>query len=919
MNPERWQRIIDLAEAAAELQGDERAAFLGEACAPDGALRTEVESLLESDKRSAGFIEKSGFRIAAELIAGDPAGSLIGQNVGAYKIVDLLGVGGMGDVYLAEDARLRRKVALKFLPDYFTSDRTWIRRFEQEARAASALNHPNILTVYEIGESGGKQFIAAEFVEGRTLRQLIESAQMTLSEVLDLAIQVASALAVAHQAGIVHRDVKPENVMLRPDGYVKVLDFGLAKMSGGTPQSPKAAAPRANTREARHSSGLLESKSDTHTGAVLGTPYYMSPEQARGLKVDARTDLFSLGVLIYEMLTGRRPFQGETNSHVLVAILEEDPPSISDLSPDTPLGLDEIVTRALQKDTSARYQTAADLVTDLKRVKQSLERDGQFAPDLRERRRFWPLGKAARDRRARRLVGRGRKIDKKATSAKHLINEIWHYRKRSLALGSLAIAALVSIIYFSSFDGRKPIDSVAILPFTSAGADTDIGYLADGMADDLTNNLSRMPGLTVLSNRAASRYKDASAQAAGPDIRAIGRALNVRAVVAGSVIERGDRVYVRAELIDARDNRHLWGQRYDRKREDIFGIQKEIASGISEALRVDLTGQKPDLTARPHTESTEAYQAYQKGRHYWNQRTEEALYKAISFFDQARGIDPNYGPAYAGLADSYQLLVFHGGLSPKDYVPSARAAAERAIAIDDGLAEAHTALAYVKFLYDWDWAGAEVEFRRAIEINPNYATAHQWYGEFLGRLGRIDESLPERKMALTLDPLSPIIRSELGYSYLEARQYDRAIEEFRKATDLYPDFSPAHDFLALAYEYSGLYDQALAECHKAIDPAKSDHFLLTQLAHIYAMSGKRAESRRLLAEITNEPKHRYFPPTYVATVYVALGDKERAFQWLDKAYSERDWGLVGLRVFPEFDDVRSDPRFSDLLKRMNLE
>jgi TolB-like protein/Tfp pilus assembly protein PilF len=459
---------------------------------------------------------------------------------------------------------------------------------------------------------------------------------------------------------------------------------------------------------------------------------------------------------------------------------------------------------------------------------------------------------------------------------------------------------------------------VAILPFTSVGADPDIEYLAEGIADDLTNRLSRQPGLIVISNRAASRYKVADQRAAGPDILAIGRELNVQAVVAGSVVQRGDRFYVKAELIDVRDNRHLWGGDYDRKPADIFVLQEEMARRISETL-LSSTDQKPDLTATRHTESTEAYQAYLRGRYFWNQRTEDSLQKAISFFDQARGIDPNYGLAYAGLADSYQILVFHGGLSPKDYVPKARAAAERAIAIDDGLAEAHTALAYVRFYYDWDWAGAEREFKRAIELNPNYATAHQWYGELLGDLERNDESLAERKWALTLDPLSPIINSELGISYYEARHYDRAVEEFRKAAELYPDFSPAHSFLAMAYESIGHYDEAIAECRKAIDLARSDHYLLTQLARMYARSGRQTDARQLLGEMTNDSEHRYFPRTHIAAIYMALGDKERALEWLEKAYNERDWGLPIARSFPDFDDLRSDPRFQDLLKRMNLQ
>jgi serine/threonine-protein kinase len=668
------------------------------------------------------------------------------------------------------------------------------------------------------------------------------------------------------------------------------------------------------------SDGLLESDSNSQTGLVFGTPHYMSPEQARGETVDLRTDIFSLGVVIYEMLTGRRPFEGETNSHVVVAILERDPPPLSEISPGLPSDLDRIVTKALRKDRLARYQTAADLIADLKSLKQRLQLDAQSAPDLPERRPSIAVGELSEDERASGLVGPGgaSNIKRKTLSGTQLISQVRHYR-RSLALGSLAIAGTAaSIIYFSTFERRKAIDSVAILPFTSASADPDAECLAEGIADHLTNSLSRLSGLTVISNRAASRYKVARPQAAGPDIQAVGRELKVRAVVAGTVVQRGDRVYVDAELIDARNNRHLWGQRYDRKAADIFGMQEEIASGISEALRSSFSGQKQGLTAKHHTESREAYQAYLKGRHFWNQRTNEGLQNAIQFFDQAIGIDPSYGAAYAGLGDSYQLLTFYSGLSPATYSPRARAAAERAIAIDDELAEAHTTLAYVKFYYDWDWTAAEAEFKRAIQLNPNYATAHQWYGEFLGNLGRVDESLAERNKALTLDPLSPIISTEVGDSYYQARQYDRAVEEFRKAAKLYPDFSPAHSFLAMGCESSGLYDEALAEIQRAIDLFKNDVFLALR-ARILARSGKPREARQALAEITNQSKHGFLPPTLIARVYAALGDKEQAFEWLDKAYAERDWGLVALRVDPTLDDLRSDPRFSDLLKRMNLQ
>ena len=894
MTPERWQRITELTEAAAELPPNQRTAFLTEACAVDQALRLEVESLLASDEQCDGFIEAPVFRIAAELIADDHAGSMIGQVVAAYKIIDLLGVGGMGEVYLAEDTRLGRKVALKFLPSYFTSDRTRLRRFEQEARAASALNHPNILTVYEIGGSDSTQFIATEFVEGRTLRQHMEGVQMTLGDKLEVAIQTASALAVAHRAGIVHRDIKPENIMLRPDGYIKVLDFGLAKMTVRD-------EPRRETGE------LAGSESTTQSGLVLGTPHYMSPEQALGQTVDCRTDIFSLGAVIYEMLTGRKPFEGETPSHVVVALLEDDPPRVSEISSGIPDDLEIVVNRLLQKDRQARYQTALGLLDDLKAVRDGLDAQGQSIPDFR----------------AEALSARERSRVKRVVNAKaggvvsytHRVSVFRHWR--SITLGAVTIVAAAAIFYFWPLQHVKAIDSVAILPFENIGSDSNVEYLAHGIAEYLTSSLSRLPGVTVISSTAASRFKPRAAWADARDMRDLGNELKVQAVVIGKIAQEGSRLQVQVELIDVRNNGSLWGEQYDRSATEILGVQEEIARGISEKLGTRLTRTVESQISKRYTESTEAYHLYLRGRYFWNKRTEPDLRRAIALFDEATGIDPQYSLAYAGLADSYQLLTFHGGLSPKEYCPKARAAAERAIEIDDKLAEAHTALAYEKFYCEWDWPGAEVEFKRAIGLNPNYATAHQWYGEYLGLMSRNDESLAEREKAVRLDPLSPIITSELGFAYYYARNYKRAVEEFRKAVELYPDFSPAHSFLACAYEGSGLSDQAIAECQKAIALA-DDSYLLTQLARANAHAGNRGSAERLLAKMVESSKNRYYPPTLIAMVYAALGHRDEAFEWLYSAYQHRDWALVQLSAAPELDSLRSDPRFADLMRQMNF-
>jgi DNA-binding winged helix-turn-helix (wHTH) protein/TolB-like protein/Tfp pilus assembly protein PilF len=480
-----------------------------------------------------------------------------------------------------------------------------------------------------------------------------------------------------------------------------------------------------------------------------------------------------------------------------------------------------------------------------------------------------------------------------------------------LSLATITIAAVV-IAYFLLPKNDKAIHSLAILPFTIDGNDPDLEPLAEGLANDLANRLSRLPELIVISSNAVARYK---ARGAAPDAQAIGREFKVEAVVVGKVEQRGDRIYIDVELIDARDNSHLWGEV---KLTDIFSAQKDIANGISNRLRPGLTEKEQNPSAKRDTESIEAYRAYLKGRHSWNKRTEEGLREAIKFFDRAREVDPNCALAYAGLADSYQILAFHGALSPMEYFPMAKAAAEKAIGIDNNLAEAHTALAYMKYVYDWDWAGADAEFKQAIKLNPNYATAHQWYGEYLGQMGHFDEGLAERKKALRLDPLSPIITSQQGYSYLDARRYDSAIEEFRKASELYPDFSLAHDFLSYALALNGLYDDAIAERQKAIT-LTNDSYHFTGLAMIYAKSGRRVEAQKLLTEIILNSKNRYYPLAHIAAVYAALDDKDKAFQWLDKAYQRKDWAMVRLKVEPVFDSLRSDARFSELLKRMKLQ
>ena len=902
MKPERWEKIISLAELAAELGKVERAAFLDEACAGDEPLRKEVESLLASDEQAQSFIEAPAFGIAVELIADDQVGSMVGEVVGVYKIVDLLGTGGMGEVYLALDTRLGRKVALKFLPSYFTSDKSRVRRFEKEARAASALNHPNILTVYDVGESAGRQFIATELVEGKTLRQHMENAQMTVGEVLDVAMQAASALAVAHQAGIVHRDIKPENIMVRPDGYIKVLDFGLAK-----------------TTEQRKldSDGLLKSQSDTQTGLVMGTPHYMSPEQARGLKVDCRTDIFSLGVVIYEMLTSRKPFQGETTSHVIVAILEKDPPPISELSPDIPPDLERVINRALRKDTASRYQSVTDLMADLKSLRQLLETEEHPAYDPKDKKTVRTMRYRSTDGPNEKPTASSRdgRIEQKTLSAAYLISEIRQHKK-SISLGLVAIIiAAASVAYFSPFESGKAIHSLAILPFTHAGSDPNLEYLSDGIADNLTNSLSRLPGLTVISSSAVSRHRIRDSQAQGPDVQAIGREFKVQAVVVGKVMQQGDSIHMNVELIDARDNSQLWGKRYDRKLADIFSLQEDITRSISEKLKLKLTGQEQSLQTKRYTENTEAYQAYLKGRYFWNKRTGEGVMKASEYFQQAIDLDPNYAQAYAGLADCY-LFGHPPSLPPKVLATKAKEMAKKALEIDDRLGEAHASLGLIAQNLEWDWAQAEREYKRAIDLNPNYATAHQWYAEHLTLTGRFDEALEKMKLASDLDPLSLIIIKDTGEIYYAARKYDRAIEYYRKALEMDPGFVIAHRYLGMVYAQKGELSSAIAELQKARQLEDSPDGL-SELGYVYALSGRRQEAQKVLSDLRLMSERRYTSPRAYALIYAGLGNRDKAFEWLERGYREGAV-ITELIVDPRWDNLRTDARFGDLMKRVGL-
>jgi serine/threonine-protein kinase len=778
-----------------------------------------------------------------------------GQTVSHYRILDRLGTGGMGVVYRAEDLRLGRAVALKFLHEDIATDPDAIERFRREARAASSLNHPHVCTVHDVGEFQGRHFMVMELLEGRSLRDAIApEGPLPIERVLTIGAQVAEALEAAHARGIVHRDLKPANVFITAQGQAKVVDFGLAKvLPAGETETPARSLTAANL--------------------VMGTLPYMAPEQLLGTEVDARTDIHAFGALLYEMATGLRPYRREPLPRLTDEILHEPPKPPGQINPAMGPELEAIILRCLAKRPEDRYPTMTDVLRAIRSLK-----GGVVEPSGRR-------GRSAFSPRAIGVV---------------------------LFLVAIALALLVGSFRSRNRDGSA-FDSLAVLPLENLSGDPEQEYFTDGMTEALIADLSRVESLRVISRTSSMRYRESD-----KSIPEIAKELDVDVVVEGSVLRSGDRVRITAQLIAAAQDRHLWAESYERELGDILALQSEVARSIAAEVRHRLTSTNGDGgTARPIV--PEAYEAYLKGRYFWNRRTAEALKTAIRFFETASALDPAYAPAFAGIADCELLLSLYpmAELPPSEAMPRAHQAARRALELDDNLAEAHTSLAYERF-WSWDFAASEREFRRAIELNANYAPAHFWYAARLAAEARFEEALAEATTAQKLDPVSPILKAGVSWMHHFAQQFDQEIFWARETLALDPSFLIGRYRLGEGLLHSGNHAESIPEFEKGVELSHGSPDLLALLGHGYAVAGERERAESILARLREASRVRYVPAWDMALVHLALGNVEESFQWLDKAFEERAQGLAHIKVDPHLDPIRSDPRFEALLRRVGL-
>ena len=806
---------------------------------------------------------------------------MIAESIAHYRIIKKLGAGGMGEVYLALDTKLDRKVAIKVLQPDSLAEENLKKRLLREAQAAAKLDHPNICAVYDVNEADSLTFIVMQYIEGETLAEKMERQPLELSTALAIAEQAAEGLAEAHTHGIVHRDLKPQNMMITPRGQLKILDFGLAKQMRSS-DSVDFEAPTAT---------LLSTP-----GHVVGTMPYMSPEQLHGEPLDARSDIFSLGVIFYEMLAGKHPFQDKSAAVTMSRIMLGDPIPTEQFQAQVSPELQALLSKMLCKDKAARYQSAQDLLTDLRQL---------------------PAKLSAHDTQAN--ATRTKEVSAITPTEKVADRILSKARRHKWAVLASALALILLVVAISRLVSTEQLDSLAVLPFSYASsnaqlmANPDREYLSDGLTESIINNLSQLANLKVIARSSVFRYKGKD-----QDVRAIGRELNVRAVLTGQVIQEGDQLTITVALMDVQGNRSIWGDTYQRKTADIQNVQKEIASSVSEKLGLKLTGADQTQLAKTYTESGEAYEAYLKGRYHWNKRTDEGFKQATIFFQEAIVKDPSYALAYTGLADCYTLRSDYGFLAPKEGYALAKGFVTLALKYDDSLAEAHTSLASIKAVTDWDWQGAENEYRRAIELNPKYPTAHHWYAAQLLLEGRLDQALQEIKKAQQLDPLSLGINKDFAVILLYARDYDKALEQCRKTLEIEPHFGTMSTYIAQIYELKQKYPEATAELEKAHAAAPEDSEITYALGQAYALMGRKDEALKISNELNQPAKQNVYLPTEAAYLFALLGEKEQAVAILQKAAENHYLPVAEVKMDPRFAELRKDARIVELFQKIGL-
>ena len=866
MTPERWRTVKDIFDNAVELEGPARSAFLQGACRNDASLHDEVEALLASDGIAGAFMDRPAAAVhdMPATRAADRAVPAAGSMLAHYRIVSELGAGGMGRVYCAEDTRLGRTVALKVLAAPWLDDPAARARFEREARLAAALDHPNICTIYEVGDHAGVPFIAMQYLDGETLQDALRRGPLPLDRLLSVATQVADALAAAHARGIIHRDVKPGNVILTSDGRARVLDFGVAKLL-------------------EHMRGAASAPDRTLTGMIVGTPACLSPEAARGAEVDHRTDVFSFGVVLYEMATGQSPFRGLTTADTIAAVLTQPHAPAAAINPSLPAALVAVIDRALAKEPTERFRSVDEMRDSLQRIGASTGAD--LSPGSRGDVRSRAPACAAMERPRRPPT----------------------YRHIHVAVAMAVLAATVGLAGLGVWRHGSRIDSIAVLPFSSPEGTGGLEYLGEGIADSVIQRLSELPVTRVIARSTSFVYHNTA------DPRTVGQELQVRAVLTGDVAREDDVLVIRVELVDVGTGSRLWGNTYRRPASELATVPGDVARALSQELRTRLTGEQERRLARDYTSSTDAYQQYLRGRFFLNKRTTDGYGKAIEFFTAAVTADPTFALAYSGLADSYSLLRSYGIRTTGEMVPLAGAAAERAVQIDPALAEAHTSLAKVA-MDTFQWKQAETALDRAIAINPNYATAHHWQAMYLADVGRIGEGLAAIRRAQALDPLSLIINTDFGRLLYFARDYDAAIAQLSRTLELDPDFALAHLHLGSVLIQKGRVSDAMNEFGKAA--AAGGVIAASSVAYAHALAGDRSKAEALLRDMLDAPRP---PPFGLARLYVALGDYERAIDSIERALADGSGGPWFLAVNPPFDPLQSHPRYQAIMRRLGIQ